>query len=52
MFFVAVVVLTKLVSNIKPAFEAAAKAGFKKIMILDLPVGIEEDWLKKGYPVE
>ncbi|MBK6523351.1 MAG: rhodanese-like domain-containing protein [Sphingobacteriaceae bacterium] len=42
----------KTCPNIKPAFEAATKAGFKKIMILDLPVGIEEDWLKKGYPVE
>jgi len=42
----------KTCPNIKPAYDAAIKAGFKKVQILDLPVGIEEDWLKKGYPVE
>jgi hypothetical protein len=42
----------KTCPNIKPAFEAATKAGFKKVWILDLPVGVDEDWVKKGYPVE
>lgn len=42
----------KTCPNLKPAFEAAAKAGFKKVWVLDLPVGVEEDWVKKGYPVE
>jgi hypothetical protein len=42
----------KTCPNIKPAYEAAVKAGFKKIWVLDLPVGVEEDWVKKGYPVE
>lgn len=42
----------KTCPNIKPAYEAATKAGFKKVWILDLPVGVEEDWVKKGYPVE
>ncbi len=42
----------KTCPNIRPAFDAANKAGFKKVLILDLPVGIEEDWIKKGYPVE
>lgn len=42
----------KTCPNIKPAFEAATKAGFKKVWVLDMPIGVEEDWVKKGYPVE
>jgi thiosulfate/3-mercaptopyruvate sulfurtransferase len=42
----------KTCPNIRPAYEAATKAGFKKVWVLDLPIGIDEDWVKKGYPVE
>lgn len=38
--------------NIGPAFEFLQVAGFTEAKILDLPVGLTEDWQNKGYPME
>ncbi len=38
--------------NIKPAYDALIAAGFKNAKVLELPVGIREDWVAKGYPME
>lgn len=38
--------------NIKPAYDALISSGFKNAKVLDLPVGIREDWVAKGYPME
>jgi thiosulfate/3-mercaptopyruvate sulfurtransferase len=38
--------------NIKPAYDAVIAAGFKNAKVLELPVGIREDWVAKGYPME
>lgn len=38
--------------NIKPAYDALIAAGFKNTKVLELPVGIKEDWVAKGYPME
>lgn len=38
--------------NIKPAYDALIKAGFKNAKVLDLPEGVKPDWVAKGYPME
>jgi thiosulfate/3-mercaptopyruvate sulfurtransferase len=38
--------------NIRPAYEALHKMGFKKIRMLYLPNTFAQDWATKGYPVE
>lgn len=38
--------------NIKPAYDALIANGFKNAKVLELPVGIKEDWVAKGYPME
>lgn len=38
--------------NIKPAYDAVKAAGFKNAKVLELPVGLREDWVAKGYPME
>jgi thiosulfate/3-mercaptopyruvate sulfurtransferase len=38
--------------NIPPALEILKKAGYKKVKILNLPVGLDEDWKAKGYPMK
>ena len=38
--------------NIKPAYDALIGLGFKNARVLELPVGIKEDWVAKGYPME
>lgn len=38
--------------NIKPAYDAVLAAGFKNVKVLELPVGIKEDWVAKSYPME
>jgi thiosulfate/3-mercaptopyruvate sulfurtransferase len=38
--------------NIKPAYDALLSLGFKNSKVLELPVGIKEDWVSKGYPME
>lgn len=37
--------------NIKPAYDALVGMGFKNTKVLELPVGIKEDWVAKGYPM-
>jgi rhodanese-related sulfurtransferase len=38
--------------NIKPAYDAVIAAGFKNAKVLELPVGIKEDWVAKDYPMQ
>lgn len=38
--------------NIKPAYDALVSLGFKNAKVLELPVGIKEDWVSKGYPMD
>jgi rhodanese-related sulfurtransferase len=38
--------------NIRPAFAALDKMGFKKIRVLVLPTSFAADWVDKGYPVQ
>ncbi len=38
--------------NIRPAFTALEKMGFKKVRVLYIPEGIKPDWAAKGYPME
>lgn len=38
--------------NIRPAMKYLSEAGYKKAKVLDIPTGIKEDWVQKGYPVE
>jgi thiosulfate/3-mercaptopyruvate sulfurtransferase len=37
--------------NIRPAFEALSKLGFKNLKVLNIPQTFGLDWVKKGYPV-
>lgn len=37
--------------NIKPAFTAMEKLGFKNVKMLYIPINFERDWIQKGYPV-
>ncbi|MBL7883706.1 MAG: rhodanese-like domain-containing protein [Bacteroidia bacterium] len=38
--------------NIRPAIKYLTENGYKKAKVLDIPTGIKEDWVQKGYPVE
>ncbi len=38
--------------NIRLAFDYLVSAGFKNVKVLDLPVGLAEDWTSKGYPMK
>jgi hypothetical protein len=38
--------------NIRPAFKALNKMGFKNARLLNLSHNIKADWLDKGYPVK
>ena len=38
--------------NIRPAIKFLLDSGYKKAKVLDIPTGIKEDWVQKGYPVE
>ena len=38
--------------NIRPAIKYLMDSGYKKAKVLDIPTGIKEDWVQKGYPVE
>lgn len=38
--------------NIRPAIKYLQEQGFKRAKVLDIPTGIKEDWVQKGYPVE
>ncbi|MGH9608395.1 MAG: rhodanese-like domain-containing protein [Bryobacteraceae bacterium] len=38
--------------NIRPAYRALRKDGFRNVRVLDLPTNFYTDWVKKGYPVE
>ncbi len=38
--------------NIKPAYDALIKNGFKNTKVLELPEGIKPDWVAKDYPME
>jgi len=37
--------------NIKPAYDYIMKQGYSKVKVLDIPVGLGEDWKAKGYPM-
>jgi hypothetical protein len=38
--------------NIRPAFKAIQKAGFKNGKLLDLRTNIKTDWIDKGFPLD
>lgn len=38
--------------NIRPAYEAIIKLGFKNTKVLELPENLKKDWVEKGYPME
>ena len=38
--------------NIRPAYSALDKMGFKKMRVLMLPTSFAADWAEKGYPVQ
>ena len=38
--------------NIRPAFIALDKMGFKKLRVLVLPTNFATDWADKGYPIQ
>lgn len=38
--------------NIRPAFTALEKLGFKNVRVLYIPEGIKPDWSGKGFPME
>jgi len=38
--------------NIRPAFTAFQKMGFRKIRVLVLPNSFANDWAEKGYPMQ
>ncbi len=38
--------------NIRPAIQFLVENGYKKAKVLNIPVGIKEDWVQKGFPVE
>ena len=37
--------------NIRPAFEAAKQMGFTNVKLLVIQQDLEENWIKKGFPV-
>lgn len=36
--------------NIRPAFEALTRMGFKRVQVLYIPHNFGRDWVQKGYP--
>lgn len=38
--------------NIRPAFTALDKMGFKKLRVLVLPTNFAADWADRGYPIQ
>lgn len=38
--------------NIRPAFSKLEELGFKNVKVLNIPEGINPDWIDKGYPME
>jgi len=38
--------------NIRPAFTALDKMGFKKLRVLAIPTSFATDWADKGYPIQ
>lgn len=38
--------------NIRPAFSALNKMGFKNAELLNIPKNIKVDWIDKGYPTK
>ena len=38
--------------NIRPAIKYLIDNGYKNAKVLNIPVGIKEDWVQKGFPVE
>lgn len=38
--------------NVRPAFRAVEKLGFKDVRVLYLPRSLQQDWIDKGYGVE
>ncbi|MBL7916936.1 MAG: rhodanese-like domain-containing protein [Bacteroidia bacterium] len=38
--------------NIKPAYDALQKMGFKNTKVLELPENLKTDWVSKGYPMD
>lgn len=38
--------------NLRPAYRAAEKLGFKDVRVLYLPRSLKQDWIDKGYGVE
>jgi hypothetical protein len=38
--------------NIRPAIKHLTEQGYKKAKVLNIPVGIKEDWVQKDYPTE
>lgn len=38
--------------NIRPAFAALDKMGFKKLRVLVLPTSFATEWVDKGYPIQ
>ena len=38
--------------NIRPAIKFLNDNGYKKAKVLNIPTGIKEDWVQKGFPVE
>ncbi|MBA3970873.1 MAG: rhodanese-like domain-containing protein [Bacteroidetes bacterium] len=38
--------------NIRPAVKYLTDNGFKKAKVLNIPTGIKEDWVQKGFPME
>ena len=38
--------------NIRPAFTALDKMGFKKLRVLVLPANFATDWVDRGYPIQ
>jgi len=37
--------------NIPPALKLLKEKGYKKVKVLNIPVGLGEDWKSKGYPM-
>ena len=38
--------------NVQPAFEVLKKMKFTNVKVVNLPTGLNEDWIRKGYPLE
>ncbi|HEY0029660.1 MAG TPA: rhodanese-like domain-containing protein [Bacteroidia bacterium] len=38
--------------NIRPAIKYLNENGYKNARVLNIPTGIKEDWVQKGFPLE